>query len=244
MSPWNEHPLSIQHEEAARNLLVLLLGPYQLAHRQGRHPLNYALDIKWLQEKGIGTEAIQLGASRGQIECDPEDAIGPDSAETMGRHAQIALTETGAFLAWKLMCLWSKERPSPPLPKDQVVPQRKPRFDRKKGLLFLDDVVILRLSRCSSFQWLVLDAFQNAHWAERVENPLRLTPGYRPERLFQTAKDLSRKQKPRRVHFAVELDGESVRWDVVDVITNSPQTPPELPPNSPRTPLADRLPGR
>jgi len=93
----------------------------------------------------------------------------------------------------------------------------QPKWDRKTGKLFYDGVSILEISHQGCNQWRLIEAFDQAGWPEHLDDPLS-EPEQRwhsSERLNQTVKDLNRKLKGKRLHFRVDADRLSVRWEVV-----------------------------
>lgn len=77
----------------------------------------------------------------------------------------------------------------------------------------MDLVVVKRFQRTAPNQELVLAAFEEHGWPERVDDPL---PGdadlVAQERLHDTIKCLNRGVRPRLIHFRGDGTGKRILW--------------------------------
>lgn len=201
-----------QVESVLDDLLVLLWGAYEMAERRGHCPSDAPLERRWLYHLGIGKDIIARALKHDLIQASTRPSsccVG--AAPLFEASSLVTLTEAGAVRAWQAICSRHGKPDSKPRLAVPAIAD-KPKWDKKTGNLYCGPAVLLTVRRPSSFQWLLLDAFQQRHWHQRIEDPLALTRGYRHGRLLQTVKDLNRRQKPRRLRFVVEADGQSVCW--------------------------------
>lgn len=207
-------------EAAVEAALALLLGGYEFALHTGRSPADCGLPHSLLRRLGVSDEAVLAAVDKGYVACSPPTSRRGETSDCpLGPHTLITLTEKGAKRAWQDAC--ARHRPPPGRatlrkPAGAADDASKPHWDKKTGSLWRGDDLILRVRRRSSFQWLLLEAFHRRGWRPSVDDPLGHTKGYRLERLRQTVKDLNRRQKPLRLRFEVEADGQSVCWYWLD----------------------------
>ncbi len=87
----------------------------------------------------------------------------------------------------------------------------RPRWDNEQLSLFVGDIVVRKYLRGMGNQITVLNAFENAKWRQRVENPL---PNDREEGtarlLSQTILDLNSRISPRLIRFNADGSGRII----------------------------------
>jgi hypothetical protein len=214
LMPLHHDPLDDDNlESALDDLLVLLWGAYEFAHRKGQQPHDAPLERRWLYRLGIGNHIVARALTHDFIQYTLRPFSRRVAADTLREDAPVViLTEAGALHAWQAICKRHEGTPAQSQRRREPTASYKPKWDKTRGKLYCGQTVLLSVRRPASFQWLLLDAFQQRHWRQHVENPLVGTRGYRHERLLQTVKDLNRRQKPRRLRFVVEADGQTVSW--------------------------------
>jgi hypothetical protein len=90
--------------------------------------------------------------------------------------------------------------------------QEKPRWDKKKGKLLLGDLPIRRVAGHAKNVRLVLDAFEEVGWPDRLDDPIPGRPGkLNSQRLSDTIKSLNTGLKHIRFH--TDGTGEGICWE-------------------------------
>jgi hypothetical protein len=161
-------------------------------------------------------EVIQFAEVRGYVVC--PSALTRSHRQPgvlLWRGPRVALTERGAVLARQVIDARCRGEGSNGRQLRGAEDPRTPQWDSRTGELHFEGTLILQLQRPASFQWRLVTAFQELHWAWRIDDPLPRTKGDSSARLRQTIRDLNRNQNPPRVRFLVEADGRGVRWEAV-----------------------------
>ncbi len=82
--------------------------------------------------------------------------------------------------------------------------------------LRLGGELVKRFKRPPSAQGLVLAAFQEEGWPPAIDDPLPTQYNQDPKRrLHYTIRNLNRGQAPLRIHFFINGNGETIRWETV-----------------------------
>jgi hypothetical protein len=211
----------VDHDGAMGAVLLLLLGPYELAQAQEYSPLDFGWELGWLRHKGVSAGVVAAGVKQGYLTYEPERQSprgGCDDGElapsVSGLRSRVTLTEAGAARAWELV---GEHRNGAGGKIDERRKQRqsrpKPRWDSHRRELWCGGMMILALRRHARNQALIVAGFQELGWPKRLDDPLTPLSGIDPyERLRQTIKRLNQGQNPLTLRFRVEADGQSVCW--------------------------------
>ena len=75
---------------------------------------------------------------------------------------------------------------------------------------------IIKRFRCPApAQELILAVYEEEGWPPKIDDPLPMTSGIDPKRrLHQTIRNLNRAQRPHGIHFSVNGNGQSIRWEL------------------------------
>jgi hypothetical protein len=93
-----------------------------------------------------------------------------------------------------------------------------PVWDMKLHELRLGKRVIKRFTHPAPAQELILSAFQEENWPTAIDDPLTVQFLQDPKRrLHYTIRNLNRAQKPFRLRFFINGNGQTIRWELVRV---------------------------
>ncbi len=96
---------------------------------------------------------------------------------------------------------------------EQAEQQTKPSWDRARRVLIFDGQVIKRFNWPARNQELILTAFEEMGWPDRIDDPLPITEGIsQKDRLHDTIKCLNRKRLLKTIRFAGDGTGQGVCW--------------------------------
>lgn len=89
----------------------------------------------------------------------------------------------------------------------------RPSWDRARRVLMFAGHVIKRFNWPARNQELILTAFEEMGWPERIDDPLPVTEGIsQKDRLHDTIKCLNRKRLIKSIRFAGDGTGQGVCW--------------------------------
>ncbi len=95
--------------------------------------------------------------------------------------------------------------------------EARPRWDSELNELRMDQVLIKRFRWQAINQAMVLCAFEEEGWPERIDDPLPPQPGLDPKRrLHDTIKCLNRGHKIPLIRFRGDGTGQGIIWELVD----------------------------
>lgn len=112
--------------------------------------------------------------------------------------------------------------PQPLTPNPHSLPIRQPStaspvpfWDDRIQELRLGDHIVKRFTHPARAQTLILAAFQEEGWPPSIDDPLPTQYNQDPKRrLHYTIQNLNRFQKPPRIHFFINGNGQSIRWEI------------------------------
>lgn len=88
-----------------------------------------------------------------------------------------------------------------------------PVWDKARRVLVFSGVVIKRFNWPARNQELILTAFEEMGWPERIDDPLPITEGIsQKDRLHDTIKCLNRKRLIKSIRFAGDGSGQGICW--------------------------------
>ncbi|HWG45475.1 MAG TPA: hypothetical protein VN688_22115 [Gemmataceae bacterium] len=202
-------------EDAQRNVkaMLLLLFAYQQqeCQRHGRFWEVLATEGS-LINSGFTTEVIRRAETQGYLIF--KQVLNVEGGVKLIVPA-VTLTEPGAALAAAVWGLGWQQSDLPAMGTTGTNGRRrqKPRWDRHIRTLYYGDTLISRFRREAPNQMCILDAFQELRWPARIDDPLPPRGGVdRRERLHDAIKNLNRGVAPWSIRFAMEADGQGVRW--------------------------------
>ncbi|MFM7116103.1 MAG: hypothetical protein ACKO81_09970 [Planctomycetota bacterium] len=96
---------------------------------------------------------------------------------------------------------------------EQTMQQARPAWDKARRILVFAGVVIKRFNWPARNQELILTAFEEMGWPERIDDPLPITEGIsQKDRLHDTIKCLNRKRLVKSIRFAGDGSGQGICW--------------------------------
>lgn len=91
--------------------------------------------------------------------------------------------------------------------------QTRPAWDKARRILVFSGVVIKSFNWPARNQELILTAFEEMGWPERIDDPLPITEGIsQKDRLHDTIKCLNRKRLVKSIRFAGDGTGQGICW--------------------------------
>jgi hypothetical protein len=136
---------------------------------------------------------------------------GDVNLRTPGPLRRYALTASGTALVRQLTGIvtsWLEPLAPPPV-------CEWPNWDRRRRELRLGATLVKRFRRPAGNQELILSAFEEQVWPERIDDPLprslRVDPRHR---LHETIKSLNHRVKAPLLHFGGDGTGQGVRWSL------------------------------
>jgi hypothetical protein len=95
----------------------------------------------------------------------------------------------------------------------QTEKETRPAWDKARRILVFAGVVIKRFNWPARNQELILTAFEEMGWPERIDDPLPITEGIsQKDRLHDTIKCLNRKRLVKSIRFAGDGSGQGICW--------------------------------
>ncbi len=91
--------------------------------------------------------------------------------------------------------------------------EARPAWDKARRILVFAGAVIKRFNWPARNQELILTAFEEMGWPERIDDPLPITEGIsQKDRLHDTIKCLNRKRLVKSIRFAGDGSGQGICW--------------------------------
>jgi hypothetical protein len=215
--------------------MSLLAESRHLASDAGCDPWDFAVDLAELEQGGVSRSSLRwLLASRLVLhahEITPSGArqrsFAASGAAAIMRHSCFVIAEAGLALMTH-RCDSSGTLPSHDWRGPSSIPFRRgrqhedgrheretPRYDAARAELLVARQVVKRFRRCAPNQQVILQAFEESGWSQRIDDPL--PPGgdiCTKRRLNQTIKALNSHHLQSMVRFLGDGTGEGVRWDL------------------------------
>ena len=96
---------------------------------------------------------------------------------------------------------------------EQTEQEARPAWDKARRILVFAGAVIKRFNWPARNQELILTAFEEMGWPERIDDPLPITDGIsQKDRLHDTIKCLNRKRLVKSIRFAGDGSGQGICW--------------------------------
>lgn len=172
-------------------------------------------DLRWLVRKGFIEHGREV-----TVEGDDGREFRSTGNLTFSRRTCIVLTEAGIKVAKSQCSPSSNGRASSVSSNRQVTSNQSlpvPQWDAESRKLQLDDQLVKRFKWPAVNQEVVLCAFEEDGWPERVDDPLPPQPDQDSKRrLADTIKCLNRKQVNKLIHFRGDGTGQGIVWERVD----------------------------
>ncbi len=187
-------PLDHQHEMA--RILLKLHKAWCDAHSFGSDPWEFAIRLDSLLPADQPRTDLLWLLRQGYVQQ-------PDPTRGLRRTTQLILAADAA------------EDLAPWLTYFRLA-QAQPRWDRDGWQLFLGKLLVKKFTRRAPNQMPVLDAFEELHWHERIDDPL---PGKaeqdRHERLGEAVRELNGHRIHPVLRFSRDGSGNGIRWERV-----------------------------
>lgn len=205
--------------------LVLLERAHRHAKELGRDIWQFAVLVSTLEATGLRRSDLHWLVSQGHLAHAVEyTRAGADrrwfreAPLAFGRRTCFVLTDAGAAFLHSAAHgnedrLADTRRIPSPCQDDRDPEDDHPRWDRRGRVLWMGSVVVKRFRRTAPNQEMILAAFEEQGWPERVDDPLLVVPDMvAHERLHDTIKCLNRGVWPRLIYFRGDGTGKGVRW--------------------------------
>lgn len=102
--------------------------------------------------------------------------------------------------------------------------QERPAWDKSRRVLVFESAVIKQFNWPARNQELILTAFEEMGWPERIDDPLPITDGIsQKDRLHDTIKCLNRKRLVKSIRFSGDGTGQGICWRSSDEAVGEPQ---------------------
>jgi hypothetical protein len=93
----------------------------------------------------------------------------------------------------------------------------KPHYDARRRVLLVDDRVVKRFRVPARNQELILIAFEEEGWPERIDDPLPTSPAIAPKRrLHDAINSLNRNQQNHLIRFHGNGNGMGIYWERIE----------------------------
>lgn len=207
--------------------LVLLLDAHACADLC-QHPLwDFALSFRELQqETGLTRSQLRLLIRTGQVLPREETTRPEHPSRTFRRGARtdftektaVVLTEAGLALAQQVASLAAVASALPPTPP-------RPCWDSARRELRVGETVVKRYRVPAECQEIILAAFEEEGWPDRIDDPLPVDPEQLPKaRLHNVIAKLNRDQKHPLIRFHGDGHGQGITWHLHLPSENSPSS--------------------
>jgi len=244
--------LSRERADRLRPALELLLEAHADAESLGRPGLDCALEVRDLYHAGLHTHDLHWLLFTGHVELAPpaveampsqQQRPSPFLVSDLGR---CLLTPAGVALARRIIGRSRQAKP-PTDPSGLALRRSRPRWNTKTGELWLGTILVKRIKQSASNLRSILDAYQEEHWRECVDDPLSPRHGLDShQRLHEAVRRLNACQINPLLQFHVVNHGTAIRWELLPRATNVPKkpcaqrAPRERPASAQRAPIDQR----
>jgi hypothetical protein len=210
--------------------LGLLSEALQYAAQAGCDPWDFAVEIGDLWRAGLASGDLRWTASQGWVACADELTRPQDTARSFRPSKNLRFTARAAFVITESGLRWLKSEVDDDLatvafsvfrrPPDVDRTARaapRPHWDAQLRRLLLDAHVVKRFRLPAPNQEIILAAFEEEGWPERIDDPLPPCGDQEPKcRLHDTIKCLNRHQVAHLLQFMGDGTGQGVLWEPVE----------------------------
>jgi hypothetical protein len=196
------------------------------ADEVGRERWDFAVEIWGLLAAGLTLSDLRRLVCEGIIEHQCETTQSGDARRNFIAPHSLRLTERSCFvlaedadadfpgqsrssrtgLGGPLGCPAHRVRLAP-------ATLGRPQWNQDRRELTLGGQVVKTFHRAAPNQELILQAFQEEGWPERIADPLSLVPGLAPKRRLQeTVRSLNTNHREHLLVFHGDGSGEGIRW--------------------------------
>lgn len=187
------------------------------AKTEGVSPWQYAVLISTLEAAGLSASALKWLVARGYVEHGVELTLAGEQQRRFRRSRSVVfdkrcclvLTELGAALAREMLR-------GVPEPTNSIA--EKPTWDAVRRELRVGDVLVKRFRVPAGNQTLILEAFEEEDWPERIDDPLPPQSGRDSRnRLHEAIKSLNKNHRVALLRFHGDGTGEGIFWEMQEL---------------------------
>ena len=220
---------------SVKSALLLLAEAHCLAEDAGSDPWDFAVDLDDLSRAGASKSAMRWLLARGfalqAVELNPlargKRRFTPASRGGLNARSCFVATDDGLALAdldnefadssAKTPRLSLRGVASPDLSVRSKERLRRPFYDAMRHELHFGGQLIKRFRCPAPNQQLILAAFQQRAWIDRIDDPLPLSDDVCPQRrLNDSIRSLNRNQLCVALHFSGDGTGRGILWQPAD----------------------------
>lgn len=174
---------------------------------------QFAVGIADLKEVGLNNTDLRWLSVMEYVVAADEVTPGTASQRKFQNHETVCLSERTCFVPTTKGVNFAQN-----LLVSTDAPDLKPVWDAARRELRILGSVVKRFNRPSGNQQRVIEAFDEAEWRFRINDPLPAEGRSNPKlRLRQTIKALNRNQKTSLIRFSGDGTGGGVCWQVREV---------------------------
>jgi len=209
-----------------------LLRAARYAEDARRSAWDFALELDTVRAQGLSDCDLRWLCCKGLIEHAVETSQPGDARRTFCKTSAIrfllrssfVLTPRGVRLLQMVLPQLEKDFHALNLEPAVVAKTgQTPCWDQKRRELRLGCLVIKQFLVPAGNQELVLSAFQEEHWPERIDDPLPPVPAIDPKRrLHSTIQCLNRNQKTHLLQFHGDGRGRGLSWELLAMAADLP----------------------
>jgi hypothetical protein len=201
--------------------LPLLREAFEDAQELGRDPWQFAVtdraltaaglietDLRWLVAHGYANHAVE----RSRPDACRRD-FRPAGNLVLCDRSCFVLTDSGVALSGGLLPAASSDPVSAPRPAGGGSPADRPIWDVSLRELHWRGRLVKRFRSPAVSQEIILAAFQEEGWPQRIDDPLARPSGADPrQRLHDAIRGLNRNQRERLLRFRGDGTGQGIFW--------------------------------
>jgi hypothetical protein len=218
--------------------LGLLLQAQVYSQDLNCDPWEFAVELSCLRDAGLTNGDLRWLLVRGYL-LQQLEVAGANTEHRAFRPApKMRLAERSCFLLSPSGLAWAQqfdvEPPTPPgaapkaePPPDGTIPVLllRPQWDKEHRILRYDCRLIKQFKVPAPNQEIILAAFEEEEWPERIDDPLPLQAALDPKRrLHDTINSLNRNQKNALLRFLGDGSGEGICWKALALTAGLPQS--------------------
>ena len=207
----------------------------EYARDLGQDVWDFAVEIQTLRADGLTNNDFRWLVCKGYVQHAGEVTVLGDDCRSFRRLGRLnfcrktcfVLTEQGSAMLDRTgtagviatVITAAVRRPpgrlDPDGRADGVAARVCPEWDADRQELWLSGRIVKQFKVPAPNQEMVLAAFQEEGWPNRIDDPIPPHPDQDPKhRLHDTINSLNRNQKSRLLHFIGDGSGQGVRWEV------------------------------
>ena len=210
----SSHKLPAERANRLRPALELLLEAHADAEALDRASLDCAPEVRDLYKSGLHTHDLRWLLLTRHVELAPPAM--PAEAAPPSVIGDVPVTPAGVALA-RQICRSRKTKPRTDLARSAHRPGRRrprPRWNAKSGDLWVGTILVKRLKQSASNLRTILEAFQEEHWRECIDDPLSPRHGVDShQRLRDAIRRLNSFQIKPLLRFHRVNRGTAIRWE-------------------------------